>query len=106
MPNRLKSPCSAPRCPNLVEPGTGGRCEKHKRPAWAGTTKNHGFKSGWEWSRIKAEHIKQYPYCEVCGKPVEEVHQSIKGSTAGLVSLCREHHRKVTTARRGRTVKD
>ena len=99
MPVRPLTPCSQPGCPNLVNPGTGGRCDKHRRIPWEGTIKNHGFKSGWEWSRTKKEHVKTHPFCVVCGKPVEEVHQPVKGSKAGLVSYCKEHHAVVTRGR-------
>lgn len=59
MPYKLKVPCRVPMCPALVEPGTGGYCEKHlhmkpvykERPRPSSTARGYG----WQWQKIRAE---------------------------------------------------
>ncbi|MBU4533575.1 MAG: HNH endonuclease [Firmicutes bacterium] len=102
MPNRLKSPCSVPGCPNLVEPGTGGRCEKHKRPAWDGRTWQDNPWSTPEMQRLRRQVLREEPNCRDCGKPssaVDHIHPRAWGGShdrANLQGLCTDCSRAKT----------
>lgn len=72
VPSRPKKPCSYPGCPELVEAGQGGRCEKHKRQEQRrydkqrGTAAQRGYDARWQKARLS--HLKANPLCVFCLK--------------------------------------
>ena len=86
MPKRPKKPCSQPGCPNLVEAGTGGRCELHKRQAdqeydrRRGSSSQRGYTA--RWQRYSKRYLKQpdnvlcmlrLPGCNVVAQCVDHI---------------------------------
>ena len=75
MPRIPKTPCGYPGCPELVEPGTGGRCAKHKKAErrqhdrdydkQRGTAHQRGYTANWR--RYARAYLRQHPLC-VCGE--------------------------------------
>jgi 5-methylcytosine-specific restriction protein A len=56
--------CLAPRCPNLVESGSRGRCPKHQREyeAQRPTAKERGYATP-QWRQLRAVFLSQHPLC-------------------------------------------
>ena len=109
MPRRPKIPCSSFGCKNLIEPGTGGRCDEHRRKEryqkdkdydrQRGTRQERGYDA--THYRLKALVQAEQPLCPHCyeaGKltPGEELHH-IDGDAwnrarDNVVLLCRPCH--------------
>ena len=59
---------------------------------------------GSEWKKLRDSYISQHPYCELCGRPAQEVHHRVPVSRGGqhteenLISLCRSCHNRVHLA--------
>lgn len=104
----LLQPCSAPGCAALV---TAGRCAEHQREFYRSKpqSKEKNKRYGSDWRRLRAWHIRRFPFCALClieGKTVaaDEVDHKIPVAVAphrrldadNLQSLCRPHHYEKT----------
>ena len=65
------------------------------------------------WKKLRSEHLKEFPFCEMCGGLADEVHHNYAPgynyhndedfyNPQALVSLCKKCHAKETSARMGR----
>lgn len=62
--NRAKSICTYPGCRTICD---GGRCSKHPRKEWTGTSKNRSgdpFYSSHRWKELRALKLMNSPLCE------------------------------------------
>ena len=79
-PTRPLTACSFPGCPDLVKPGNGGRCEKHRKQAnrqrnrdydkQRGTAHERGYTA--QWQRYRAMFLRANPLCVGCEGRVTE----------------------------------
>ena len=115
MPNKPKSPCRFPGCPELTHERY---CKKHNRQVQKNynrysrspeTSKRYGKR----WRKLRAIYIKAHPICELCRDmgfttPTQEVHHIIPLSQGGthsdknLMSLCKKCHSYITAKEGGR----
>lgn len=114
MPNRLKTACAYPRCPELCEPGQ-RYCDKHKRQYDSqynkvrGSAASRGYNK--RWQKIRAMVLADEPLCRECAKhgivkAATDVHH-IDGNVANmdrsnLEPLCHECHSRKTAVENGR----
>lgn len=101
MPFKPHGPCSYPGCPNLSI--AHGRCSQHPRPVIRDPRPNAAQRGyGYQWQLIRDKHLKQHPYCAVCGLPgnnVDHILSKARGGTddpANLQTLCQSHHSQKT----------
>jgi 5-methylcytosine-specific restriction enzyme A len=99
MPDRARTPCTAPGCSRLSV--LRGRCEQHKRDPRPSASKR-GYDR--QWQKVRDEYIAENPYCESerhVGQevPVYDVDHRQPLSEGGarldkknLQSLCRSCH--------------
>jgi 5-methylcytosine-specific restriction endonuclease McrA len=87
MPRRL-TPCPEHGCPTLT---TGGRCDEHARPPWAGSTRSARLPSNWGFIRRKVLRRDTY-ICHVCGRTgADEVDHLEAGDNHALTNLAAIH---------------
>lgn len=86
--------CNIPGCPNLATKK--GRCSLHPRPVWAGRRGFEGYKG--EWLNLRAQVLKEEPYCRECGAPSTTVDHitarafggtDVRGNLRALCNDCR-----------------
>ena len=69
MPRKLKTPCSHPSCPALVEAGE-RFCEKHRKAHYKQQDRDRGSASergyGARWRRARAYFLKRNVLCVEC----------------------------------------
>lgn len=74
MPNAPKRYCLEPRCPNLVPPGTKGRCPAHasQHERYRGSNTSRGYGSDWKRTRdaflARPEHVLCVLDCKTEGR--------------------------------------
>ena len=120
MPKRPLKPCSAPHCPELVEAGQGGKCEKHRKAQRTVSDKEYELKRRgkeerkiyWSthWRRLRKVILNNEPLCRHCKAenrlvPGTEV-DHIDGNpwnmeTDNLQALCKSCHSKKTAKEQG-----
>ncbi|MEV7364259.1 HNH endonuclease [Streptomyces sp. NPDC091299] len=64
MPISPPSRCGEPGCHALAPEG---RCDEHKRKAWANRSKAWGSGSTRKWREFRAERLQAEPQCRWCG---------------------------------------
>jgi 5-methylcytosine-specific restriction protein A len=64
MPDAPPSRCAEPECQELT---TKGRCEAHKRKAWANRSEAWGSGSTRKWREFRAARLVAEPQCRWCG---------------------------------------
>ncbi len=128
MPVRPKLPCRYPGCPELVAPGSGGLCKKHKaqRQKEQDSKRASAYKRGYDrtWGKARKMYLARNPLCAECQrrkkKRIEaatEVDHIIphKGNMVlfwdenNWQGLCKQCHSEKTAKEDGgfgRTVKD
>jgi 5-methylcytosine-specific restriction protein A len=93
----LPRPCLEPGCGRLTR--SGSRCREHasgwqRRPS-AGTY-------GWAWTKLRAQVLREEPYCRQCGAPSTEVDHIVgkaRGGTdnrSNLQGICHRCHARKT----------
>ena len=112
----LKVVCKAPGCSRLVDPRMGKYCIEHQaleardreRRAIMYSTPNHGqwdeMYNSPRWKALRAQKLKEKPFCEMCGNTATQVHHIIphRGDwelfldPTNLMSICHECHMKET----------
>jgi len=104
MPMRPKGPCTFPGCAQRAIDH--GRCANHPRPQAPRPSANErGYGAGWQI--IRANHLRVWPLCAVCGDPGTHVDHILAlargGSNAesNLQTLCAVHHSQKTAAQDG-----
>lgn len=112
-----KGICKAPGCCRLVDLDKGERyCIEHKalerkaleerKVAWEGARHGTGaaLYASPKWKAMRAEKLKQNPFCEKCGAPATDVHHIIPHNGdrdlffdfGNLMSICFDCHQKET----------
>lgn len=111
MPSAPPTRCADPDCHELTYEG---RCEAHRRKAWANRSKAWGKGSTRKWRAFRAERLRVEPRCRWCGGKATEV-DHIRPLSAGgskwdpgnCQSLCTDCHEiKSGQDRRQRTRPD
>ena len=96
--------CNVPGCPNIATDK--GRCSRHLIPAWGGRRNFEGYQG--DWLKIRAQVLKEEPYCRVCGQqsttvdhitPKAEGGTDIRGNLRALCDDCRSIKDKEDSAR-------
>ena len=84
-PTRPLSPCGHPFCPGRAVPGTGGRCESHRRDRWAGRASVTERGYGHAWRLLRAKILaRDAGLCTRCGasaNQVDHIQPKHKGGT-------------------------
>ena len=113
MPFKPKKPCKYPGCKNLTE---NRFCTEHSRLMMKEYNEHYRNRqtqeiyASDEWTRVREEHMVNYPFCQVCkryGRLVKatEVHHIIPLADGGsnrhnnLLSLCHRCHMKLHAER-------
>lgn len=111
MPRRSKIPCLFPGCPRLIEPGTGGYCDDHKKPEQDHRKSAAARGYGARWRRIRAMFLARHPICsdrygvhsrEGRVEPATDVHHKKAKRNGGrdsfdnLEAMCHSCHSRVT----------
>lgn len=101
--------CSVAGCPVLID-GAGHLCAGHDRQRQRLVNKRRApstyLRYGPAWRAISKQHLKDHPYCVICGQTAVEVDHIIPLSQGGTHepgnrrSLCKPHHSQ-RTAREG-----
>lgn len=97
-----RHPCSQPGCSTLVAVGM-HRCELHARKPWG---KHAGARYPQGWKALRAQVLREEPYCELCGAPSTCVDHRIPRFEGGgeerqnLRGLCDACH-AIVTAQQG-----
>lgn len=101
MPYRPASPCAYKGCPELTHERFCPEHANQQRPRdYRPSARQRGYTS--EWDRIRAEVLKQDPYCRMCGQVATDVDHIIpirRGGThhpLNLQPLCRSCHNRKT----------
>lgn len=106
MPERHLRPCNKHGCPNLtrkrycIEHAYIEKVEQRERDRGRRSSAQRSY--GHEWRKIRDKHLKENPYCEVCGEPATEVDHILRRELGGtdepenLQSLCKTHHSQKT----------
>ena len=87
---RMGRVCSVPGCPNLSTKD--GRCSQHPKPVWEGRRGFEGY--GNEWKKLRAQVLREEPYCRQCGDKAVTVDHIVPKAFGGtdsrfnLQSLC------------------
>lgn len=70
-------------------------------------SKQHHRRYGRCWKRIRDKYVAEHPFCQICGKPAEEVHHIIPICEGGqhdrknnLMALCKVCHAQIHYAER------
>lgn len=93
MARRRLAPCAAPGCPTLTRDTY---CDVHKPEPWVGRRGFEGY--GRDWLRLRAQVLREEPYCRECGQPsttVDHIKPRARGGTderrnlRGLCDDCR-----------------
>lgn len=108
MPEAPPTRCSEPGCYELT---TAGRCEEHKRKAWANRSKAWGSGSTRKWREARRRQLVHEPDCRRCGARATQVDHIVPLSEGGSMwdpanwqSLCEScHDVKSAEDRRRRT---
>lgn len=108
MPYKPQPVCSYPACRERAI--ARGRCALHpredirtKRENSSSTARGYGY----EWQQIRKAHLKQYPYCVVCGELGNQVDHILPLSKGGTnnpdnrQTLCSTHHSQKTVLEDG-----
>ncbi len=118
MPRRPKRPCSYPGCPELVEQGQGGKCEKHSRQQkraygreydrTRATSTQRGYNASWR--RLRKMVLNAEPLCRHCKQQdrltpateVDHIDGNIKNSSRdNLQPLCKSCHSRKSVKEQG-----
>ncbi|MFW6070450.1 MAG: HNH endonuclease [bacterium] len=109
MPRGASTPCRAPGCARLSEPGS-GYCAGHRSVRTAGRP-NRGSSTqqgyGARWRKIRRRQLAREPLCRHCQKEgrvteateVDHIKPRSQGGTdadENLQSLCKAHHSRKT----------
>ncbi|MFJ3507811.1 HNH endonuclease [Streptomyces luteogriseus] len=108
MPVAPPSRCADPECQELT---TEGRCEAHRRKAWANRSKSWGSGSTRKWREARKRQLAEEPNCRRCGAKATQVDHVVplseggsKWDPANWQSLCGDcHDVKSAEDRRRRT---
>ena len=106
MPRKSKIPCSQRGCPNLIDPNTGGYCEKHKTERHKhyyrsrGDKKETAFYKTARWKSVRRSVLfRDMGLCVICKEPAVLVDHIIEVKDGGakydpsnLQSLCFKCH--------------
>ena len=102
MPRAAPSPCLHNGCPELVYPGQGGRCERHRvvrtpRHEKGSTARGYGYKH----QKKRALLLERFPICQICyARPSQQAHHTTKakdgGDDSSLLMVCRPCHGRLT----------
>lgn len=102
MPYAPGSRCTDPGCGAWAVDR--GRCEEHRRPAWANPSQAWAGGSTRAWRTRRAQHLRDNPFCVVCGLPAQEADHVTELADGGdllrgeLQSFCTDHHREKSRA--------
>lgn len=96
MPNRPRSPCTEPGCPELVD--RPGKCPAHRRDYDRELKRRHTWRNyGGDWPKIRAQVLAEEPLCP-CGARATDVDHVVplrRGGThqrSNLQPLCKPCH--------------
>jgi 5-methylcytosine-specific restriction endonuclease McrA len=85
--------CAEPGCGELVPTGA-GKCQRHRREPWAGSTRRQRLPKN--WARIRKRILRRDPVCSICGEsPSTEIDHLRPGDDHGdsnLQGLCSPCH--------------
>ena len=105
MPRAPMSRCTESGCGELTNTG---RCEQHRRKAWANTSKRNQVIDKGRWAKVRAAHLRNEPGCRVCGSTLDiEVDHIVEVADGGALyddencqTLCEVHHQAKSAAQR------
>jgi len=106
VPTALPSRCTEPGCGRIATQR--GRCDEHKRKAWANRSRNTAELTGAQRQRFHAAVFRAHgDRCAVCGEAATDADHVVPVAAGGSrdpVSngqpLCREHHEAKSMAER------
>lgn len=103
MPKAAPSRCTAAGCNTLT---TKGRCDLHRRKAWANTSARNKRLDRSTWKRAADAHLVTEPLCRACGADrrlqVDHITEVADGGAlydeSNLQTLCEDCHDAKTEA--------
>lgn len=102
MPYAPLGPCRVPGCPNR------SNCAVHaveRAPDTRPSASQRGY--GRDWKVVRDKHLREYPWCAVCGQTGTDVDHIVPRKQGGtdapgnLQTLCHVHHSRKTARRDG-----
>lgn len=106
MPKSAPTRCTDPECRDLAT--YQGRCERHRRRAWANTSKRNQVLDPSTWQATARAHLTTEPTCRACGSDerlqVDHITELADGGEpydeSNLQTLCEDCHKSKTAIAR------